>query len=59
MAWQTPKTDWAARYDTDGRYTGDYFNAGDYQRIRGNLLDLAEQAEVFALPDGRYLIVEA
>lgn len=44
MAWQTPKTDWAARYDTDGRYTGDYFNAGDYQRIRGNLLYLADAA---------------
>lgn len=50
MAWQTPKTDWAARYDTDGRYTGDYFSAGDYQRIRGNLMDLAEQAAA-ALPD--------
>ena len=44
MAWQTPKTDWAVRYDTDGHYTGDYFGAGDYQRIRGNLLYLAEQA---------------
>ena len=50
MAWQTPKTDWAARYDTDGRYTGDYFSAGDYQRIRGNLMDLAEQAAA-ALPE--------
>ena len=50
MAWQTPKTDWAARYDTDGRYTGDYFSAGDYQRIRGNLMDMAEQAAA-ALPE--------
>lgn len=37
MAWQTPKTDWTVHYDTDGNYTGDYFNAADYQRIRGNL----------------------
>lgn len=37
MAWQTPKTDWAVHYDTAGSYTGDYFNASDYSRIKGNL----------------------
>lgn len=37
MAWQTPKTDWAVHYDTAGNYTGDYFNAADFARIKGNL----------------------
>ena len=50
MAWQTPKTDWACRYDTDGNYTGDYFNATDYQRIKGNLEYLAEAAESMQIP---------
>jgi len=40
MSWQTPKTDWKIEYDSSGSYTGDYFNATDYQRIKGNLLVL-------------------
>lgn len=45
MAWQAPKTNWAARYDVNGNYTGDYFNATDYQRIKGNLLVLKDMAD--------------
>lgn len=45
MAWQTPKTDWAVYYGADGAYTGDYFNAGDYNRIKGNLEYLRTSAE--------------
>ena len=37
MEWQTPKTDWQIRYDENGLYTGDYFEAEDYQRIVGNI----------------------
>lgn len=37
MEWQTPKTDWKTQYDAAGRYTGDYFEAADYNRIVGNL----------------------
>lgn len=36
MAWQTPKTDWKVEYDSEGRYLGDYFQASDFQRIKGN-----------------------
>ena len=49
MAWQEPKVDWAARYDTGGNYIGDYFNANDYQRIKGNLEYLAELAEMLCV----------
>lgn len=45
MAWQTPKTNWKVTYDTNGNYTGDYFNASDYQRIKGNLLELKNMAD--------------
>ena len=41
MAWQTPKTDWDVRYDENGMYAGDWFNASDYNRIAGNLEYLA------------------
>lgn len=37
MAWTAPKTDWAVQYDASGNYTGDFFNAADYARIKGNL----------------------
>lgn len=37
MAWSTPKTDWSISYDENGTYTGDYFNIGDYNRIKGNI----------------------
>lgn len=45
MAWQTPKTTWAERYDYKGVYLGDYFEAEDYQRIKGNLLYLKQLAD--------------
>lgn len=55
MAWQTPKTDWKVTYDAQGNYTGDYFNATDYQRIKGNLLVLKGMADelysTITLPD--------
>ena len=45
MAWQTPKTNWATRYDAGGNYIGDYFNAEDYQRIKANLIVLKGMAD--------------
>ena len=44
MAWTTPKTDWNST-SSDGHYTGDYFSYVDYNRIRGNLLELTSLAE--------------
>jgi len=44
MAYITPKTDWAVRI-VSGVYTGDFFNASDYNRIVGNILYVAELAE--------------
>lgn len=35
--WQTPKTNWAIQPYVNGRYQGDWFNIGDYNRIIGNL----------------------
>lgn len=43
MAWQTPKTDWYGE-EVDGVYTGDRFNATDYNRIKNNLIFLRELA---------------
>lgn len=37
MAWQTPKTDWHGATDSAGDYTGDRFNAADFNRIKNNL----------------------
>lgn len=37
MAWTTPKTDWAVITDSDGNFTGDYFEIGDYNRIKANI----------------------
>lgn len=37
MAWTTPKTDWSYSTDSDGNYTGDRFNAVDFNRIKNNL----------------------
>lgn len=34
--WSTPKTDWFGRVE-DGVYTGDRFNAVDFNRIKNNL----------------------
>lgn len=36
MAWSTPKTDWYGKTN-NGVYTGDYFNAVDFNRIKNNL----------------------
>lgn len=45
MVWETPKTDWHYSIDSDGKYTGDYFNASDYNRIKNNLAYLHEYAQ--------------
>lgn len=44
MAWETPKTDWHGFSDSDGNYTGDRFNATDFNRIKNNLDYLRELA---------------
>ena len=44
MAWETPKTDWHGSSDSDGVYTGDRFNAVDFNRIKNNLDHLRELA---------------
>lgn len=44
MAWETPKTDWYGTTDADGNYTGDRFNAADFNRIKNNLDYLRELA---------------
>ena len=49
MAWQTPKTDWHGAVDANGVYSGDRFNAADFNRIKNNLTYLrgvANQANV-------------
>jgi len=43
MAWETPKTDWHGE-TVDGVYTGDRFNAKDFNRIKNNLEFLRELA---------------
>lgn len=50
MAWKTPKTNWAVRYDEDGAYAGDYFGAEDFSRIADNIAALQSMAA--ALYDG-------
>lgn len=42
--WQTPKTDWYGSVNADGVYTGDRFNAVDFNRIKNNLVFLRELA---------------
>lgn len=44
MAWKTPKTDWHGSSDSEGVYTGDRFNAVDFNRIKNNLDYLRELA---------------
>ena len=44
MQWITPKTDWQVSKDADGKYIGDYFETGDYNRIKNNLQFLQEFA---------------
>lgn len=43
MAWNAPKTNWHGEV-VDGVYTGDYFNAVDFNRIKNNLEYLRELA---------------
>ena len=40
----TPYTAWAIRYDSEGKYTGDFFNVEDYDRIKRNIEYLREYA---------------
>ena len=40
----TPYTAWAIRYDSEGEYTGDFFNIEDYDRIKQNIEYLREYA---------------
>ena len=35
--WTSPKTDWYGETDEEGMYTGDRFNAVDFNRIKNNL----------------------
>lgn len=44
MAWQAPKTNWYGATDSDGNYSGDKFNAADFNRIKNNLIYLQELA---------------
>lgn len=44
MAWEIPKTDWHSSFNGDGNYTGDHFNASDFNRIKNNLDYLRELA---------------
>ncbi len=44
MQWITPKTDWQIKKDADGKCIGDYFETGDYNRIKNNLQFLREFA---------------
>lgn len=44
MAWTTPKTDWHGSTDSEGVYSGDRFNAVDFNRIKNNLIYLRELA---------------
>lgn len=43
MSWSTPKTDWNGE-TVDGVYTGDRFNAVDFNRIKNNLIYLRDLA---------------
>lgn len=43
--WQTPKADWYGERDKQGVYTGDRFNAKDFNRIHQNIQYLKEFAE--------------
>lgn len=44
MAWETPKTDWHGSTNSEGVYTGDRFNASDFNRIKNNLTFLRDMA---------------
>lgn len=40
----TPYTAWTIQYDSEGEYTGDFFNVEDYDRIKQNIEYLREYA---------------
>jgi hypothetical protein len=42
MSWTTPKTDWHYSINSAGLYSGDRFNAVDFNRIKNNLEYLRE-----------------
>lgn len=42
--WKTPKTDWHGSIDSEGNYSGDRFNAVDFNRIKNNLIYLRDLA---------------
>lgn len=44
MTWETPKTDWHGSVDAEGNYSGDRFNAADFNRIKNNLDYLRDMA---------------
>ena len=44
MDWRPPKTDWYGTTDSEGNYTGDRFNAVDFNRIKNNLSYLRDLA---------------
>jgi hypothetical protein len=52
MEWITPKTDWYGARDSNGTYTGDRFNFGDYNRIKGNINYLHALAAQVYMPFG-------
>lgn len=45
MTWETPKTNWYGSTDTDGIYSGDRFNAEDFNRIKNDLEYLRDFAK--------------
>lgn len=48
--WVSPKTDWISSVDTKGNYTGDYFSAEAWNRIKNNTIYLYGKAGLTA-PD--------
>lgn len=56
MSWSTPKTDWNGE-TVDGVYTGDRFNAVDFNRIKNNLEYLRELAS-YAIHESKEFLQE-
>ena len=42
--WKKPKTNWHGETDPNGKYTGDRFNASDFNRIKNNIQHLRDIA---------------
>ena len=42
--WEKPKTNWHGETDPNGKYTGDRFNASDFNRIKNNIQHLRDIA---------------